>query len=146
MAAERSRRSSSIRSDMSPARQVVSPQPARLPSSAPPASRAVEIASPAGQTARSLAPSPERMMNHAAPSRLAAPRLSAESNAAAARNASGASGRRATEPSAAPISHEIHIYIGRTQTELPRSPPPAPRRPRPEPPPLQGKPRGGPEG
>lgn len=40
-------------------------------------------------------------------------------------------------------SNEIHIEIGRIQIELPRA---RRQRSRPEPPPLQGKPRGGPNG
>ncbi|MGK6319610.1 hypothetical protein [Sphingomonas sp. DT-204] len=42
-----------------------------------------------------------------------------------------------------PVSKEIHIEIGRIQIELPRV---RRQRSRPEPPPLQGKPRGGPDG
>jgi hypothetical protein len=42
-----------------------------------------------------------------------------------------------------PTSDEIHIEIGRIQIELPRA---RRQRSRPEPPPLQGKPRGGPNG
>jgi hypothetical protein len=144
-AAERSHRSSIERSDTPPERQMVGPQPSPLRSSAQPMPHMVEVPSPGRQAARLPSSLSERMVSGAVPSRLAAPRFSSESNALPAQSVSGASRRRATESPATPTSPEIHIDIGRIQIELPRSPPQA-RRPRPQPPPLQGKPRGGPDG
>jgi hypothetical protein len=52
---------------------------------------------------------------------------------------------RSSPPSPSqPASGDIRIDIGRIQIDLPRGRPQA--RPRPAPPPLQGKPRGGPDG
>lgn len=172
--AERSNRSSIGRTDRSFAPpQRIRSRPARLEAGTPPTPGTVEVLSPrrpvvpdqaadrpasprtdaeqpdptARLAVRQLPPPSERMLGHPAPSRLAALRPVAESDDPALQSVSGSRRGRAPEsqPAPAPVAPEIRIDIGRIQIELPRAPTHRAPRPRPEPPPLQGKPRGGPE-